>query len=348
VIERLALASHSIRGGSRERRGGQSLVLFAICLTALVAVAGLVVDLGGAWSQSRGQQKVADVAALAAATRETNGGTRAQIIQAAYNSAAANGFAASEVTVNIPPLNGEYAPGGGASGPLSVNDCSTALKYPCWVEVIVNRAHSNSFSRVVGLSSFGVTSRGVAVGGIANAVKNGIAPLMFNQKSVIAHGKNQTVYCDPQPGKCDPNSSWPMDLTIPQFAWTTFCESPINCNVSSDDAKDIIAGGNFQFEISLDMYLGPHNNGQKSDVCHDLLDAYPNGGDLPVAINDDNGNMVGFWVWHLDTANSDCNGTEGEQLSGWFVDDLSKTLPLTISSGGTAAQFGQHVVKLVE
>jgi Flp pilus assembly protein TadG len=348
VIERVALVLHGIRGGSQERRAGQSLVLFAICLTALVAVAGLVVDIGGAWSQSRGQQKVADVAALAAGTRETNGGTRAEIIQAAFDSAAANGFAASEVTVNIPPVNGAYAPGGSESGPLSTNDCSTAAKYPCWVEVIVNRSHSNSFSRVVGLDSFGVTARGVAVGGIANAVKNGIAPLMFNYKSLDTHGPNQTVYCDPQPGKCDPNSSWPMDETVPQFSWTTFCETGDPCNVNSSDAMDIINGGNFQFTVSLKMYLGPHNNGDRPSVCHDLLDAYPNGGDLPVAINDDNGKMIAFWIWHLDSANSDCNGHDGEQLSGWFVSDASTSLPLTITSGGGVATFGEHIVRLVE
>jgi Flp pilus assembly protein TadG len=348
VIERLALVLHGIRGGSRDRRSGQSLVLFAICLTALVAVAGLVVDIGGAWSQSRSQQKVADVAALAAATKETNGGTRAQIIQAAYDSAAANGFATSEVTVNIPPVNGKYAPGGSESGPLSTNDCSTALKYPCWIEVLVDRAHSNSFSRVVGLTSFGVTARGVAVGGVANAVKNGVAPLMFNYKAITAHGSTNTVYCDPQPGKCDPNSSWPMDASLPQYAYTTFCESPINCNVDSNTAVDIVEGGNFQLEITLAMYLGPHNNGQKTDVCHSLLDQYPSGGDLPVAINDDNGNLVAFWMWHMDSANSDCNGSEGEQLSGWFVSDATSTLPLTISSGGGVATFGEHIVRLVE
>jgi hypothetical protein len=322
--------------------------LFAICLTALVAVAGLVVDIGGSWSQSRGQQKVADVAALAAAGSETNGGSRAQIIQAAYDSAAANGFLASEVTVNIPPVNGAYAPGGSESGPLSTNDCSTPAKRPCWVEVIVNRAHANSFSRVVGLDSFGVTARGVAVGGVANAVKNGIAPIMFNYKSVKAHGGTQTIYCDPQPSKCSPNSSWPMDQTVPQFAWTTFCETGGNCNVNSADAKNIIEGGNFQIEVTLNMYLGPHNNGQKTAVCKNLLDQYPSGGDLPVAINDDNGNLIAFWIWHLDTANSDCNGSEGEQLSGWFVNDATSTLPLSINAGGGVATFGKNIVKLVE
>jgi hypothetical protein len=348
VIERVGLVLHGIRGGSRERRAGQSLVLFAICLTALVAVAGLVVDIGGSWSQSRGQQKIADVAALAAATRETNGGTRAQIIQAAIDSAAANGYLASEVAVNIPPLNGKYAPGGSESGPLSTNDCSTPLKYPCWIEVVVNREHSNSFSRVVGLNTFGVTARGVAVGGVANAVKNGIAPLMFNYKSVTAYGGTETVYCDPQPGKCDPNSSWPIDDALPQYAYTTFCESPIDCNVNSADAVTIVEDGNFQISVNLSMYLGPHNGGQKTDVCKALLDQYPSGGDMPVAINDDNGNLIAFWMWHLDVANSDCNGTEGEQLSGWFVSDITSTLPLTITAGGGVSTFGEHVVRLVE
>ena len=79
-----------------------------------------------------------------------------------------------------------------------------------------------------------------------------------------------------------------------------------------------------------------------------LLDQYPNGADLPVAINDDNGNLVGFWIWHLDTANSDCEGPDGEQVAGAFVNDITSTLPLTINAGGSASTFGQPVVRLVE
>ena len=342
---------HPIRWIGRARRRpegqrGQVLVLFALSLTALLAGAGLVIDLGASWAQARSEQKVADVAALAGATAEGNGLTRAQIIQAAIDSAVANGFVASEVQVNIPPTSGKYAPGGSASGPLSTNDCSTAALRPCWVEVAIVRQHTNTFSRVVGLDSFGVTSRGVAVGGVANTVANGIAPMMFNYKAITGNGATPTKYCDPQPGKCSPNSSWPM--LKDQFAWTTYCISNANCNVNSAEAKAIIQGGNFQIPIYLGLYLGPHNNGQKTSVCLDLLAQYPNGGDLPVAINDDNGNLVGFWLWHLDSANSDCNGAGGEQLKGWFVSDLTATLPLTITAGGSAATFGQQVVRLVE
>lgn len=330
-----------------EGQRGQVLVLFALSLTALLAGAGLVIDLGASFAQARSEQKVADVAALAGATAAANGLMKPQIIQAAVDSAVANGFVASEVQVNIPPTSGAYAPGGSQSGPLSTNDCSTAALQPCWVEVAIVRQHTNTFSRVVGLNSFGVTSRGVAVGGVANSVSNGIAPMMFNYKA-ITNGSRSTskTYCDPQPSKCSPNSSWPT--LADQFAWTTYCISNANCNVNSADAKAIIAGGGFQIPIYLKMYLGPHNNGQKTAVCSDLLAQYPNGADLPVAINDDDGKMIGFWLWHLDTANSDCNGSGGEQLKGWFVDDLSATLPLTITAGGSAATFGQQVVRLVE
>jgi hypothetical protein len=336
--------------GPRSRRplAGQTLVLFALSLTGLVGIAGLVIDLGGAWSQSRSQQKVADTAALAGAIKEANGGLKTEIIQAVLDSAAANGFPASEVTVNIPPTSGKYAPGGSKSGPLSTNDCSTAALSPCWIEVAINRAHGNTFSRVLGMSSFGVSARAVTVGGIANAVSNGVAPIMFNYKSVKKFGTTETTFCDPEPSKCPDNSAWPTDKGEAQFSWTTYCVTNVDCNVDSNTAKAIIAGGNFQFQVTLDMYLGPHNQGQKTDVCHKLLDQYPNGTNLSVAINDDNGNLVGWWIWHLDTANSNCEGSEGEELAGWFVSDSTADLPLTLTAGGSKATFGRPVVELQE
>lgn len=361
-MKSLDVHRHVATGQGRQRSEvGQALVLFALSLVGLLAMAGLVIDLGEAWAQVRTEQKVSDIAALAGATAEANGATRAQIIQTAIDSAVANGYNASEVQVNIPPTSGKYGPGGSAynprpagnllPGPWSDNDCTvdpiTGLsKYPCWVEVIINRQHSNSFSRVVGIDSFGVTARGVAVGGIANTVTNAAAPLMFNFESVTKYGKTPTKYCDPHPSKCSPNSSWPLEPE--QFAWTTYCIESANCNVSSAEAVALIEGGNFQFTINLNMYLGPHNNGQKTAVCKALLNQYPDGADIPVAINDDNGNLVGYWIWHLDTANSDCEGADGEVLNGWFVDDITETLPLTITAGGGSTTFGQYVVSLVE
>jgi len=195
------------------------------------------------------------------------------------------------------------------------------------------------------MPTFGVTADAVSVAGIANAVANGIAPIMFNYRAVESPtGGSTKTYCSPQQAHCSPATTFP--LTVSQFNWTTFCISNANCNVNAADAKTIIDGGNFQTEVTLGMYLGPHNNGNPNSVCKALSDQYPTGADLPVAISDDNGNLVGFWVWHFDPTVADCTGNT--DIGGYFVSDITSTLPLTISAGASAATFGQYIVRLVE
>lgn len=338
----------------RRHEGGQILVIFILFLTAMLAATGLVVDVGRAWGQERTQQNVADAAALAGATAEANGATRAGIIAAAVANADSNGYRTNAATqtvvaVNIPPTSGAYAPGGSQSGPLSTNDCSTPALYPCWIEVVVSRPHANYFAGVVGQSSWNVTARGVAVGGIFNAANNGLAPLMFGFRSLLPENSPGTEkeFCDPQNVLCSPKTTFP--IAPAQFNWTTFCvDHPNNCNVDAATAKGIINGGDFQATVYLGMYLGPHNNGNMAAVCQALKDQNPNpaGTNLPVAISDDNGDMVGFWMWHFVPAHTDCTGDV--RISGYFTNDITLTLPLTISTKGTPAQYGESGVRLVE
>ena len=70
------------------------VILFALCLTVIIAFAGLIVDGGRAWGQRRVTQTAADTAALAAAKAILNG-TSAQT--AANTIAAANGVPADLV-----------------------------------------------------------------------------------------------------------------------------------------------------------------------------------------------------------------------------------------------------------
>ena len=332
---------------------GQALPLFVLMLVALLGATGLVVDVGGAWAQERSQQKASDVAALAGATKETNGGTRQQILDAALASAVTNGYQPTEVQVNIPPTTGRYAPGAGKPAALA-NDCSTPASRPCWVEVIITRARSNYFAGIVGQGQWDVGARGVAVGGIANAALNGLAPIMFNAKAVQqADRGSDKNYCDPEPKKCDPQSQWPLGAD--QYNWTIFCLNGGNCNVNTADVKSIIDGNGYQVTLTLGMDLGAHNQGQHVGACKFLLDKYPTGAEFPVAINDDNGRLLGFWMWHFDPAGTNCNGggNTGETLSGWFIDDpnggyLDYDYPLTISPNAPAATFGQYIVRLVE
>ena len=262
--------------------------------------------------------------------------------------AVANGYAAGDVQVNIPPTSGNFAPGPG-KGPLLSNDCSTPAVYPCWVEVVITKPHDNFFAGVIGQGTWDVSAKGVAVGGIANSVSNGLSPIMFNEDAVA--NQNPKQFCDPQDNKCTPNSDFPKhDL---QFNWTTVCITGGNCNVNTNDVVDIIQGGMFTTSAWLGMDLGAHNQGQHTAACHAMLDEFPDGGTFPVVINDDNGNLRGFWMWTFDPATTDCEGTDGMLLGGHFTADswgqypLSET-PLTISANAPAATFGLYVVKLVE
>jgi putative Flp pilus-assembly TadE/G-like protein len=336
-----------------DRRGqerGQALPLFVLMLIALLAATGLVVDVGSAWAQERSQQKVSDVAAIAGATKEANGGTRAEIIAAAIASAQTNGYPATDVQVNIPPTSGKFAPGAGKDAMLA-NDCSTAAARPCWVEVIITKSHSNFFAGVIGQGSWDVGARGVAVGGIANTVSNGLMPVMFNEDAVA--NQSPKLFCNPQDHKCIPNSDFPVDAS--QFNWTTVCVtgSTNGCNVNTQDTVSIINGDGFTASAWLGMDLGAHNQGQHTAACDALMDEYPDGGTFPVVINDDNGNLRGFWMWTFDPTTTECQGQDGMQLGGHFTADsygaypLSET-PLTITSGVPASTFGLYVVKLVE
>jgi Putative Flp pilus-assembly TadE/G-like len=329
----------------RDGERGQALPLFVLMLIALMAGTGLVVDVGGAWAQERSQQKASDVSALAAATQEANGGTRQEIIDTAIASAVANGYQAGEVDVNIPPTTGKYGPGG--SG-YSANDCSSPALYPCWVEVVITKPHNNFFAGIIGQGSWDVSARAVAVGGIANAVVNGIAPVMFHEDAINPANNpgDPHLYCNPQDNKCTPNNDFPVDKS--QFNWTTFCEAGGNCNVNSSDAITLIEEFGHQVTITYGMDLGAHNQGQHTSVCHALMDQFPDGGEFPVAINNENGEMVGFWVWHFDAANTVCEGTDGMQLSGWFVENLNFTIGMTIVAGAPQPGIGQYTATLVE
>jgi hypothetical protein len=338
----------------RDGERGQALPLFVLMLIALLAATGLVVDVGGAWAQERTQQKASDVAALAGATKEANGGLRQGIIDAAVASAVANGYQASEVQVNIPPTSGKYGPGG--SG-YSANDCSTAALYPCWVEVIITRPHDNFFAGIIGQGSWNVGARAVAVGGVVNAVVSGIAPIMFHQDAINDEDLgtwnpwNKHQFCNPQDNKCTPNNDFPVDKT--QFNWTTFCVAGGNCNVNTADAVDIIEDEGYQVTVTYGQDLGAHNQGQHTAVCHALLDTYPpdenpNGVPLPVAINDENGKLVGFWTWLFDPVNTVCQGNDGMQLVGNFVEDLHFTSGMTIVAGAPTPSIGQYTAVLVE
>jgi hypothetical protein len=143
-------------------RSGKVVALVAVCLTPVLGVVALSVDGGMLLSDRRQGQRVADAAALAAATElfakwNTNqgldSGHTAQ--QSALTLAAANGYANdgvdTTVAVNIPPLSGPFA---GRRG---------------YAEVITTRYQPRFFSQIWGSDRVQVGARAVARASFAPA-----------------------------------------------------------------------------------------------------------------------------------------------------------------------------------
>ncbi len=86
----------------RDSRGNLA-VLSAVMMTSLVGVAGLVTDYGNGLLNRLEDQRVADVAALGAATVYAETSSTTAMKTAAANLAALNGIASSQVTANVVP-----------------------------------------------------------------------------------------------------------------------------------------------------------------------------------------------------------------------------------------------------
>jgi hypothetical protein len=90
----------TVREGSHREERGQALVVSLIFLTALIAMAGAVVDVGSWYWQDRQLQGTADASALAAA-QGLQGGTAVNLA-VQYGNANGGGVAAGDVTVSAP------------------------------------------------------------------------------------------------------------------------------------------------------------------------------------------------------------------------------------------------------
>ncbi len=142
---------------THSRRRGTVAVFIALSLTVLVGILAITLDGGLMLTESRHAQVVADAAATAAAAdlfqnAGLNAGTdpSGTAKASALDTAKANGYSndgiTSVVTVNIPPLSGDYV---GKAG---------------FAEVIVQYNLKRGFSAIWGNGTLPVTARAVASG----------------------------------------------------------------------------------------------------------------------------------------------------------------------------------------
>ncbi len=287
-----------------QRRGdkGQVIVIFALALVGIVAMVGLVLDGGSAFEQRREEQNVSDLASMAGAVAYINTGGSVFNKTAAADAAARSVATANGYTGGADAVTVDVSVAGGANGAT--------------VRVSIGKPHQNTFSGVVGMPTWDVSTTAQAeVNERPNGV-NGAMPLLFNEEAF------PTALCDESSGTCIPevyqlpgtgNEDVPQDAT--QFNWTIFCEaSGSQCSqADSNGVSDLIHQNGHGDTVYIGDGIGPLNAGSHTTLFGDL--GAHTGGTFPVPIVNDDGDMVGFAYFKLISI----EGGSQKVIRGYFV-----------------------------
>jgi Flp pilus assembly protein TadG len=312
------LAMHYRRLGRGE--DGQMLVIFSLCLVAIIAMTGLVIDGGMTFVQKREQQNVADAAALAGAYAYVNSGNGGDAEPAARAAAAANGYTAGVDGVTID---------------VSTSMVGGAIN----VTATVTKPHRNYFSGIVGFTSWPVTTSATSIGGMPNAAL-GAMPIIFNQRAFPhAVGPNSEMsFTEPGVGNQD------VPQTATQFNWTVFCEANGNpCNANTNLVDDYIHDRGVSTWVTLGHDIGPLNAGEHASLFSDMSDLVgTEDNEFPVSIVNDAGHMVGWAMFHL----TGSVGGSTKEIRGYFVSPVNRG-NLRVQQGVAAGgNFGDTTVRL--
>jgi hypothetical protein len=305
---------------TRDEHRGQMIVLFALVLTALVLVIGMIIDGGNALAQRRAAQNAADFAALAGArivafkvSGDTVNGTDTNVQQAISNAIAANGG---------------VAPGFGApNGPRYIDDNGAVLGYvgagmpatASGVKLGANRTWTPYFAGMMGASTWTASAEATATGGYCD----GCAPLpgtlfpagistAFFQTYPFCAGPVSADPTDP----CYPQHLTPGNLNVPGgFGWLKFgCDG---YGLGQDPPANI--GGCRNDKPFLQDEIGPPSNSYGCCTVVGVPGSLDRIGSLP-------GNK----------ASADCS---------YYIDnEITVTVPIWDTAGGTGENGWYHIV----
>lgn len=301
---------------------GQIIVIFALVITAVIAMVGLVLDGSGAYAQKRNEQNVADIAALAGANAYMN--TSGSV--AAKTAAAIAGAQASGTK------NGYTTGVDDTTLTVTVTHKSSGAD----VRVDLTDAHQNSFARVIpGNDKWNVSVTATAWAGLIDTA-NGAAPWTMNIDAFNSDGTPKYDINNPQNFGTDCGDYPESGLDM---SWTDFNGYD---NVNSSEVKKIIDGDiviTATFDLSTGgQYLGQHNQG-----CHNTLfgdvDASLAGSDVPIPIvgpptapattckdtTYTNGCFKGWAMFHVTSA----SGGSDKFITGYFLENF-RSSPLTV------------------
>jgi hypothetical protein len=300
------------RDGPR-REPGQVLVIFALALVAIVAMTGLVIDGGSTFVQRRTQQNVADAAVMAAGYAYSMTGSTASGAAAGQAVAAANGYTNGSAGVSVTVTNAAGNPG-------------------WYFTAVVSKPHQNNFTGLLGMPSWGVTTTATVITGRPNGAL-GAMPIIFNEDAFKANGgpSNPKDYHEPDSGSED------VPLGTDRFNWTMYCDT---CNANTSDVSALIVAGGLHVTADLTWKLSPLNAGSHAELYSDMADRL--GSEFPVPIVDNDGDMVGWAMFHV----TGSLGGSDKTLSGYFVTPVNHSSMRIIQNGVDGCDCGDWSVYL--
>lgn len=320
----------TMAANDRPRERGQILVLFALGLMAMVAMVGLVLDGGDTFNQRRGEQNGADLAAVAGAnaymnTYNSTSGTTAVKVTAAT-------AAASSAATTFATTNGYTTGVAGATVASSV----TLLSAGAEVRVNITKPHQNSFSRVVGFSSWDVSVTAAAQAFVVDTGA-GAAPWLM---SIDAFNQDGSPIYDVNHPHAFGDSNGDVPDSATDIAWTDFNG---NNNVNTSEVSGILSGSNVvTATFDFGQYLGQHNQGNHTALYGDVQQylAQPQPHTVPVPIVGPGnptcaygppGHTDGcFYGWALFVVTG-ASGGSSKTITGYFLSDF-KSEPLTVGA----------------
>jgi Flp pilus assembly protein TadG len=298
---------------TRRRDGGQILVIFALGLLVLVAFAGLSVDAGGSFAQRRDQQTAVDLASLAAANDYLINGDSSLAAARARSVTAGNGFTdgTSGVTVGVDI------------------DTSNGVE----VTVDMSAPHKNTFLGALGMSNWTVSTSSAALAGFPDSAM-GAGPFIFSI-GAFSNAGTPTYQTDTDFGET--NGDVPTSAL--DMAWTNYGTG----NVNTSEVSDIISGTTtIDRTMTYGQYIGQHNNGNHS-ALYDEVDTYLSGVEMPVAVVDNNGNFMGWAMFHVTSADQSSKHIRGYFLSSF----ISARLRVSSCAANACPRYlGSYVLKL--
>jgi hypothetical protein len=313
----------SILSGGDRRTGqpGQIIVLFAMALSALILVVGLVIDGGNALVQRRGAQNAADFGAMAGARivaefvgGDIANGTDANVRLAIDQAIAKNG--GEPVTYGSP--NGpRYIDGNGAL----LGHVTTGAIPPTAAGVTLSSARSwrPFFLGLIGVSSWTASATATATGGFAvgpppsgTLFPAGISTSFFSTYPFCDGAVDPT---DPT-SACYPQHLTPGNLNVPGgFGWLKFgCDG-----YGLGQVPPANIGGCAEDRPFLDSEIGPPSNSYGCCTQVGLAGSADKIGSIP-------GNKV----------SADCS---------YYIDnEVTVTVPIWDTAGGTGSNGWYHIV----